>query len=178
MSKRGTSPPGDGQLVKRSRSNTPPRTQLVISSSGDDRQKGLVRTVKRTSNLEAPIISLSGAHSVSGVNVRALLGDSRISCQGRDSKLSIRSYGTKYCRLFSRPKRLCVLSFLVRVHTDPLDHHFFFLTSQRSSGRIQQIRTMPSCRASTKPPSSTSYGLSARRRSTLSLKTTPSVLRT
>ena len=135
MSKRGTSPAGDGQLVKRSRSNTPPRTQLVISSSGDDRQKGLVRTVKRTSNLEAPIISLSGAHSVSGVNVRALLGDSRISCQGRDSKLSIRSYGTKYCRLFSRPKRLCVLSFLVRAHTDPLDHHSFF------SGRTALWRT-------------------------------------
>ena len=178
MSKRGTSPPGDGQLVKRSRSNTPPRTQLVISSSGDDRQKGLIRTVKRTSNLEAPIISLSGAHSVSGVNVRALLGDSRISCQGRDSKLSIRSYGTKYCRLFSRPKRLCVLSFLVRAHADLSIITLFSLAGQPSGGLIHQIPTMASCRAFTKPPSSTFTGLSARRRSTLSLQTTPSVLRT
>ena len=67
MSKRGTPSPGEGTLVKRARSGSPPRNELVISSSGDDRQKGLIRSIKRTSNLEAPIISLSGAHSVSPV---------------------------------------------------------------------------------------------------------------
>ena len=65
MSKGGISPPGEGTLIKRARSGSPPSNELVISSSGDDRQKGLIRSIKRTSNLEAPIISLSGAHSVS-----------------------------------------------------------------------------------------------------------------
>jgi Prp8 binding protein len=65
MSKRGASPPPEGVLIKRARSSEPPATtQLVISSSNDERQQALIRTVKRTSNLEAPIISLSGAHSV------------------------------------------------------------------------------------------------------------------
>lgn len=64
MSKRTASPPPGGALVKRARSNEPPTTQIAISST-DERQKGLIRTVKRTSNLDAPIISLSGAHSVS-----------------------------------------------------------------------------------------------------------------
>jgi Prp8 binding protein len=63
MSKRAASPP-HGALIKRSRSSTPPTTQITISSSNDERQKGLIRAVKRTSALDAPIISLSGAHSV------------------------------------------------------------------------------------------------------------------
>jgi len=88
MSKRGTSPPGESQLVKRARSNTPPRNQIVISTSGDDRQKGLVRSVKRTSSLEAPIISLSGAHSAeilscrfdpTGQNIAACSADRSVS---------------------------------------------------------------------------------------------------
>ncbi|KAF9226804.1 WD40 repeat-like protein [Gyrodon lividus] len=88
MSKRGTYPPGEGTLVKRARSDSPPRNQIVISSSGDDRQKGLVRSVKRTSSLEAPIISLSGAHSAeilscrfdpSGQNIAACSTDRSVS---------------------------------------------------------------------------------------------------
>lgn len=179
MSKRGTSPPGDGQLVKRARSNTPPRSQLVISSSGDDRQKGLVRSVKRTSSLEAPIISLSGSHSVSGtMHTRVSLGGSYMTYQGRDTQLSIRSYRTKHCSLFSRQKRLCVPSFLPSCF--PSSTHFGarFFVEQRSGGPILQTPTTPSCPASTKPPSSTSTGLSARPRSTLSLQTTSSASRT
>ena len=66
MSKRSASPPtGQGTLIKRSRSSEPQNTaQLVISSSGKEREQALIRTVKRTSNLEAPIVSLSGAHGV------------------------------------------------------------------------------------------------------------------
>ncbi|KAJ8502683.1 hypothetical protein ONZ45_g11536 [Pleurotus djamor] len=88
MSKRGGSPPPEGVLIKRARSSTPPTTQLAISSSGDDRQKGLIRTVKRTSSLEAPIISLAGAHSgeimscrfdPSGQNIAACSADRSLS---------------------------------------------------------------------------------------------------
>ena len=64
MSKRGASPPG-GALIKRARSNELAQNQIAISSSNDERQQALIRTVQRTSSLEAPIISLSGAHSVS-----------------------------------------------------------------------------------------------------------------
>ena len=67
MSKRSASPPpAQGTLIKRSRSSEPQNTaQLIISSSGKEREQALIRTVKRTSNLEAPIVSLSGAHGVS-----------------------------------------------------------------------------------------------------------------
>lgn len=68
MSKRGASPPPQGALIKRARSSSPVQNQIAISSSNDERQQALIRTVKRTSSLEAPIISLSGSH-----NVRVLL---------------------------------------------------------------------------------------------------------
>ena len=39
---------------------------LTVASSGEGQRKNaLVRTVKRTSGLEAPIVALSGAHGVS-----------------------------------------------------------------------------------------------------------------
>ncbi|KAF9498859.1 WD40 repeat-like protein [Pleurotus eryngii] len=88
MSKRERSPPSDGVLIKRARSSTPPTSQLAISSSNDERQKGLVRTVKRTSSLEAPIISLTGAHSgeilscrfdPTGQNIAACSADRSVS---------------------------------------------------------------------------------------------------
>ncbi|KAH9482248.1 U5 small nuclear ribonucleoprotein 40 kDa protein [Psilocybe cubensis] len=64
MSKRGLSPPPSGGIViKRAKASPPPSNQIAISSAGDDRNKGLIRTVQRTSNLDAPIISLAGAHS-------------------------------------------------------------------------------------------------------------------
>jgi hypothetical protein len=66
MSKRAA-PQEEGTLIKRARSSEPEASnqqQLVISSSNDERQKALIRSVKRTSNLEAPIVSLSGAHGV------------------------------------------------------------------------------------------------------------------
>ena len=65
MAKRAA-PQEEGTLIKRARSSEPDANnqQLIISSSNDERQKALVRTVKRTSNLDAPIVSLSGAHSV------------------------------------------------------------------------------------------------------------------
>ena len=39
---------------------------LTVASSGEGQRKNaLIRSVKRTSGLEAPIVSLSGAHGVS-----------------------------------------------------------------------------------------------------------------
>lgn len=70
MSKRAPSPPPNGTLVKRVKSDTPPPNQIVISSSGDDRSKGIVRTIQRTSGLEAPIVSLTGAHSAEILSCR------------------------------------------------------------------------------------------------------------
>ena len=66
MAKRAA-PQEEGTLIKRARSSEPEanQQQLAISSSNDERQKALIRSVKRTSNLEAPIVSLSGAHGVS-----------------------------------------------------------------------------------------------------------------
>jgi Prp8 binding protein len=41
---------------------------MTVTSSGDGRKKSaLIRTVQRTSALEAPIVSLAGAHQVSEV---------------------------------------------------------------------------------------------------------------
>ncbi|KII94704.1 hypothetical protein PLICRDRAFT_148813 [Plicaturopsis crispa FD-325 SS-3] len=87
MSKRAA-PPSEGTLVKRARSNEPPSNQIAISSSNDERQKGLIRTVKRTSSLDAPIVSLSGAHSAeimscrfdpTGQNIAACSADRSVS---------------------------------------------------------------------------------------------------
>lgn len=64
MSKRSLSPSPGGALVKRAKATPPPSNQIAISSTNDNRNKGLIRTVQRTSNLEAPIVSLAGAHSV------------------------------------------------------------------------------------------------------------------
>lgn len=71
MSVRKSPPPaGPGMAVsKRARvedddeSNT---MTLTVASSGEGQRKNaLVRTIKRTSGLEAPIVALSGAHGVS-----------------------------------------------------------------------------------------------------------------
>ena len=43
----------------------PSITTLTVASSGEGQRKNaLVRTIKRTSGLEAPIVSLAGAHGV------------------------------------------------------------------------------------------------------------------
>ncbi|KAF8166992.1 WD40-repeat-containing domain protein, partial [Pholiota molesta] len=63
MSKRPSSPTSGGALMKRARATPPPSTQIAISFGNEDRNKGLIRTVARTSNLDAPIVSLAGAHA-------------------------------------------------------------------------------------------------------------------
>lgn len=59
-------PPSSAALIKRARGETPPpTTQIAISTGASDREKALVRNVQRTSGLDAPIVSLAGAHLVS-----------------------------------------------------------------------------------------------------------------
>jgi len=80
---------GAGAVVKRARSSTPSNEQqIVISASNNQREQGLVRTVQRTSGLEAPIVSLSGAHGgeilscrfdPTGQNIAAVSADRTIS---------------------------------------------------------------------------------------------------
>ncbi|KAJ7127631.1 U5 snRNP complex subunit [Mycena epipterygia] len=86
MSKRPGSPSA-GILIKRAKGSPPPSNQIAISSDGD-KSKGLIRTVQRTSNLEAPIISLAGAHSgeilscrfdPTGQNIAACSADRSVS---------------------------------------------------------------------------------------------------
>ncbi|CAL1700065.1 unnamed protein product [Somion occarium] len=88
MSKRAGSPPPGGALIKKARSRSPVANQIAISSSNDERQQGLIRTVKRTSSLEAPIISLSGSHGAeilscrfdpTGQNIAACSADRSVS---------------------------------------------------------------------------------------------------
>ena len=67
--KRKSPPPASfasTSLVKRQRhDDAAPSNQVVIASSDDASNKGLVRTVNRTSNLSSPIVGLTGAHGVS-----------------------------------------------------------------------------------------------------------------
>lgn len=66
MSKRPSSPSMAGTLTKRAKTEASANSgQMVISTSGNTREQALIRTVKRTSGLEAPIVALTGAHGVS-----------------------------------------------------------------------------------------------------------------
>lgn len=69
--KRKASPPpaNAGGLVKRARPDSPAPNQIAISS-GTDKQKALIRNVSRTSGLDAPIVSLAGAHSAEVLSCR------------------------------------------------------------------------------------------------------------
>lgn len=82
-------PPSSAALVKRARGETPPpTTQIAISAGSNDRAKALIRNVQRTSGLDAPIVSLAGAHSVSTTS-RCLCFYLTTRVTGRDYELSV-----------------------------------------------------------------------------------------
>jgi len=150
MAKRAA-PQDDGALIKRARSSEPEanQQQLAISSSNDERQKALVRSVKRTSNLEAPIVSLSGAHGVS-FQAQCLLGTQRnvrlqaeiLSCRFDPTGQNIAACSADRGICASRPSRSYFLIYV-------------FLTNavfQRYGERIPQIRIMGSFPQYTKRP--------------------------
>src|ERR1700733_6620329 len=157
MAKRAA-PQEDGTLIKRARSSEPEannQQQLAISSSNDERQKALIRSVKRTSNLEAPIVSLSGAHGVS-FQGQCLLGAQRnaplqaeiLSCRFDPTGQNIAACSADRGICASRPSRSY---FLISVS---LTNSIF----QRYGERIPQIRIMGSSPQYTKRPYWTSNG--------------------
>lgn len=70
MSKRPASPDGVQALTKRARGNSPPTKQIAISVPANSREQALVRTVKRTSALESPIVALTGGHTAEVLSAR------------------------------------------------------------------------------------------------------------
>lgn len=108
MSKRTHSPPpAGGALVKRAKATPPPSNQIAISSSNDERSKGLIRTVQRTSALEAPIISLAGSHSAEILSCRFDPSGQNIAACSADRSVSLwRTYppNTNYGLLSSHTK--------------------------------------------------------------------------
>ena len=69
MSVRKSPPPGPGTaLAKRARvedEEDASRMVMTVASSGEGQRKNaLVKSIQRTSGLEAPIVSLAGAHGV------------------------------------------------------------------------------------------------------------------
>ncbi|KAJ1034470.1 hypothetical protein NDA18_001330 [Ustilago nuda] len=97
--KRKTSPPisyREASLVKRQRQDddVPNSQQIAIASSKDGRDKGLIRSIKRTSSLSHPILGLTGAHTSEILDVKFSCDGSRIAAASADRTISIWSvYG-------------------------------------------------------------------------------------
>lgn len=97
--KRKTSPPisyPEASLVKRQRQDddVPNSQQIAIASSKDGRDKGLIRSVKRTSSLSHSILGLTGAHTSEILDVKFSRDGSRIAAASADRTISIWSvYG-------------------------------------------------------------------------------------
>ncbi|KAJ2917517.1 hypothetical protein MD484_g2897, partial [Candolleomyces efflorescens] len=147
MSKRSLSPPPTGgALIKKARATPPPSNQIIISSSNDDRNKGLVRTVQRTSNLEAPIVSLAGAHSAEILSCRFDPSGQNIAACSSDRGISLwRTYppNTNYALLSSFAKAPILdlqwslySQLLYSVSAD----HTFTITDVTTGEKLRRIR--------------------------------------
>ncbi|KAJ6529186.1 WD40-repeat-containing domain protein [Mycena vulgaris] len=145
MSKRPGSPSG-GIVIKRAKGTPPPSNQIAISSSDSDRSKGLIRTVQRTSNLEAPIVSLAGAHSGEILSCRFDPTGQNIAACSADRSVSLwRTYppNTNYGLLSSMHKApiLDLQWSLVspQIYTVSADHTL--LTTDVTTGqRVRKVR--------------------------------------
>ncbi|TKY84868.1 hypothetical protein EX895_005948 [Sporisorium graminicola] len=100
--KRKTSPPisyREAALVKRQRQagdydDAASSQRIAIASSKDGQDKGLIRSVKRTSSLSHPILGLTGAHTSEILDVKFSRDGSRIAAASADRTISIWSvYG-------------------------------------------------------------------------------------
>ncbi|KAF9059354.1 WD40-repeat-containing domain protein [Rhodocollybia butyracea] len=94
MSKRSVSPPAPGgAVIKRAKNDNGAASsttrEIAISSNNDPRNKALTRTVPRTSGLEAPIISLAGAHSGEILSCRFSPSGLHIAACSSDRSLSL-----------------------------------------------------------------------------------------
>lgn len=91
----GGSTAGPSAVVKRARQDDTAdgRMQVAISSDGAS-SKGLIRTVKRTSSLASPIISLSGAHPAEILDVKFSPDGQMIAAASSDRTISLwQTYG-------------------------------------------------------------------------------------
>ncbi|KAF8827297.1 hypothetical protein HHX47_DHR5000939 [Lentinula edodes] len=94
MSKRPVSPPGGGALIKRAKSSSDgsgasTTREIAISSNNDPRNKSLIRSVQRTSGLDAPIVSLAGAHSGEILSCRFSPSGLHLAACSSDRSLSL-----------------------------------------------------------------------------------------
>ncbi|KAJ3734604.1 U5 snRNP complex subunit [Lentinula guzmanii] len=94
MSKRPVSSPSGGALIKRAKSSsddsgTPTTREIAISSNNDPRNKSLIRSVQRTSGLDAPIVSLAGAHSGEIFSCRFSPSGQHLAACSSDRSLSL-----------------------------------------------------------------------------------------
>ena len=148
MSKRPGSPPPPpgGALIKRARGSPAASDQQVIAiSSAGEKEQGLVRSIKRTSALEAPIVSLSGSHSVRSslsfthITKVHFVSDSTV----RNSELSFRPVRTKHRRMLGGSECLYVPAVLLFDRMKPND-------PQLSGRPTPQTRTTDCCKLCTK----------------------------
>ncbi|KIY51675.1 U5 snRNP complex subunit [Fistulina hepatica ATCC 64428] len=145
MSKRPNPENESAMIIKRARSNEPqPSNQIAISSANDE--KGLIRTVKRTSNLEAPIISLSGAHSSEILSCRFDPTGQNIAACSTDRSVSLwRTYppNTNY-GLLSNLSKAPILDLQWSLYSPVLytvsADHTLCLTDVTTGQRIRKIR--------------------------------------
>ncbi|ESK89484.1 u5 snrnp complex subunit [Moniliophthora roreri MCA 2997] len=146
MSKRSSSPPGAGQLVKRQRATPEPQNQIAISSSGKAGEKGLIRTVQRTSGLESPIVSLAGAHSGEILSTRFSPDGQSVASASADRSVSMwRTYppNTNYALLQNLHK--AAITDLQWSLTEPLIYtvsadHMLVFTDTKDGSRVRKIR--------------------------------------
>ncbi|GJJ15123.1 hypothetical protein Clacol_009398 [Clathrus columnatus] len=98
VSKRKASPPPTGSTTngalitsKRPRPSSPGSNtqQIAISSTGANDNKALLRTVPRTSGLEAPIVSLAGTHSMEIMSCRFDPTGANIAASSADRSISL-----------------------------------------------------------------------------------------
>ncbi|KDN38209.1 putative U5 snRNP-specific 40 kd protein [Tilletiaria anomala UBC 951] len=85
-------------LVKRSRpdddEDVGSRKQIAIASSDGGKSKGLVRSIKRTSGLQAPIVALSGAHKAEILDCKFSPDGQTIAAASSDKTISLwETYG-------------------------------------------------------------------------------------
>ncbi|SNX82646.1 probable U5 snRNP-specific 40 kD protein (novel WD-40 repeat protein) [Melanopsichium pennsylvanicum] len=117
--KRKTSPPisyREASLVKRQRQDfeSDNTQQVTIASSADGKDKGLIRSIKRTSSLSHPILGFTGAHTSEILDCKFSRDGSRIAAASADRTISIWSvYGqnSNIGQLKGHSKAVTTLSF-------------------------------------------------------------------
>ena len=107
-------------LVKRTRiedeDGASSSSSLVpISSAKDGKDKGLVRSVKRTSRLSEPILSLTGAHRGEVLDIRFSIDGQYIAAAGGDRTVCEYAYARSSLQSLQSPVTPTMFSALIRL---------------------------------------------------------------